>query len=353
MRRSSQDNSWRNQMYKPTKLSLVAAIAFTLGAGAHASEGSSSITLPIVPVSQLASGSVTVYEAEEVDLVEKTEQEEAYVEPSDKSQEKVATEEAGAKVVAIPTVSPEVLTKNVPSAKPLAEGQKVSTITAIGEEKAEPSYRIERRKVLVQPGTNELLNISLGHPNRIVTPFQSPKVLKLDKHAVATVKDNVIYFATDRANVPVTIYVREDGSEDLAVSLTLIPQKIPPREIFLEFPENTFLLGGGFKSEKAKAWERSQPYEQTLTNLLRSVALGEVPQGYAMRNLGPNEATPVCQQRGLSFDFSQAQVLDGHDFKAFVGVVTNIATQPVEFVESNRAARKVDAVSAWPNVHLE
>ncbi len=78
---------------------------------------------------------------------------------------------------------------------------------------------------------NEIVQVAQGHLNRIVTPFENPKVTSTSP-ATTEARDNVIYIGTSGTS-PVTIFITEKGSEDLALSLTLIPKQIPPREIFL------------------------------------------------------------------------------------------------------------------------
>lgn len=312
-----------DSVLEKTVMGNIRSVAFLVTAlTVFANHASAELQLPVVPVSELA-GSESGNESK----------------PS-------------SGMPHIPVVSGKVLHDGVPSAKPLAVGQKVTDVESIEDGSSSPGYTTSRNVINAVPGENQLINVSRGHPNRIVTPFAEPKVLKLDKDAIVTVKENVVYFASDRGT-PVTLYIREAGQEDMAVSLTLIPQKIPPRELFIKLPDSVYLAGGGFGSKKAEDWETSQPYEKTLTNLLRGIALGEVPQGYAVRKRSSAEAPPLCNQRGLRFDFSEAQVIDGQKFKAIVGVVTNIADQPVEFVETNCASREVAAVAAFPHVYLE
>ncbi|QCF28134.1 TraK domain-containing protein [Hydrocarboniclastica marina] len=314
--------------------SVVLAVAAVSAFSHHAI---AEVELPVVPVSDLARGN-------QVDLA------------SDEDAAPGQSEQQGfdsSKLPAIPVVSGSVLRNDVPSAKPLGKGQKVAEITSIeDEEPSGPAYKTTRNVIDAVPGENQLVNVSMGHPNRIVTPFSDPKVLKLDKDALVTVKENVVYFASDKST-PVTLYIREAGDENLAVSLTMIPQKIPPRELFIKLPESAYMAAGGFGSKKAEQWEKSQPYEKTLTDLLRAIALGDVPQGYAVRNRSSAEPAPLCNQRGLRFDFSDAQMIDGQKFKAVVGVVSNLADQPIEFVETNCASRNVAAVAAFPHVYLE
>ncbi|WP_166255973.1 TraK domain-containing protein [Marinobacter salicampi] len=246
-----------------------------------------------------------------------------------------------------------VLSKNVPSAKPLATGQKVHDVKKISEQGDEAKYNTKPIEVTTQFGQTELVNVAMGHPTRIVTPFMKPSVLKIDEDAIVSVKQNVIYFASDK-RTPVTLHVREEGYEAQSITLTLLPQKIPPREVLVKIPGREMADANMFagRNETAEKWEQSNPYEQTLVQMLTTIAKGELPTGYRMRDFLPSDEAPLCQQRGLRFVFEEGQVLTGNDFTVYIGVVRNMADQAIEFVETNCASREVASVSAWPDVYL-
>lgn len=83
--------------------------------------------------------------------------------------------------------------------------------------------------LLMTPGVNELIPVALGHLNRIVTPFESPQV-RTTSDAQTQIKGNVVYVATDKES-PVSLYITPPGQEASALSVTLVPRRIPPREI--------------------------------------------------------------------------------------------------------------------------
>ncbi|MBU2952236.1 TraK domain-containing protein [Marinobacter sp. F3R08] len=253
----------------------------------------------------------------------------------------------------MPTAPASVMSENVPSAKPLAVGQKVHNVEKISEKKEAPQYQTKPVEVVTSFGQTELVNVALGHPTRIVTPFMQPNVLKIDQDAIVSVKQNVIYFASD-AKTPVTLHIREEGYEAQSISLTLLPQKIPPREIIVKIPRQEMADAIAFagRNKKAEKWEKSEPYEKTLVNLMTTLAKGDVPSGYRVRDFRPSDEAPLCQQRGLRFEFSNGQVITGNDFTVYIGTAVNAAQQPIEFVETNCASREVASVSAWPEVYL-
>src|SRR5690606_36848499 len=96
--------------------------------------------------------------------------------------------------------------------------------------------------VRVSPGVNELLPVALGHLNRIVTPFEHPVVTTVSNAQTQT-KGRVVYVApADEA--PVTLYLTPGDNPEFALSLTLIPKRIPAREIRLSLgPDASKTLG--------------------------------------------------------------------------------------------------------------
>jgi conjugal transfer pilus assembly protein TraK len=255
---------------------------------------------------------------------------------------------------------------SAPQQVPVKPATPVKTLKAVSPERkqevvnAKPEQPIEKpvegtmdaapMELVIKDGETHMLPISVGHPNRLITPFQTPRVKKLDPSLTVEVVDNVLYVATNQPH-PVTIYIREDGTEGFAVPLILFPKKIPPRQVTLRFSEESRIaMPRG--SKKAEAWETKESYQTTLKQLLTSVARGQTPSGYVLRNVKPSDYLPYCKQLGLDFDFSSAQVLEGHRLSVIVGTLTNTHDQSVEFVETNCLNSRVKAIAAWPEVFL-
>ncbi|MGL4985274.1 MAG: conjugal transfer protein TraK [Plesiomonas sp.] len=208
------------------------------------------------------------------------------------------------------------------------------------------------------PGVNQIIPIAIGHPNRIVTPFASPEVVSTSLTGATTdgqcgevcIKENVIYVATDKV-YPVTMFITERGSEAQALSITMVPRRIPPREVFLKLNASQVQTVGG--NAKARSWETSQPYVDTVRTIFRNIALGEVPQGYTMTSIPADVARPHCVQGGLRIEFAHGQYVVGHHLSVFIGVATNTANQAIEFKEAMCGSWEVAAVTSWPLKVLE
>ena len=178
-----------------------------------------------------------------------------------------------------------------------------------------PGYRMNENHVIrMQPGENVFIPIAVNHPNRIVTPFRNPQVVsttltsnaKSGECGEICVRDSVVYVSTDKT-YPVTAFITEGGREDIALSVTMMPRQVPPREVKLTVPEEVMKTlrsdassAGG--SQKAAAWEASQPYVETIRTAFRTVALGSVPQGYVLRKVKNRDALPVCNHPGAYFE---------------------------------------------------
>lgn len=203
----------------------------------------------------------------------------------------------------------------------------------------------EASQVKMKPGVNELIPVAQNHLNRIVTPYEKPTVTT-SSPATTEVRENVIYIGTTQ-DAPLTMFITEEGSEEQALSLTLIPKRIPPREVFLAL-DGSAPTKGTYSSKKAEAWETSQPYVATIEQLFRTLALGGTPPGYKLDQSAIGEL-PACRQSGLNFDFVKGQTVTGNSLVVHIGTAKNVTQQAVEFAEETCGDWDVAAVAAFPN----
>lgn len=219
--------------------------------------------------------------------------------------------------------------------------------------------------ISVKPGENVFIPISREHPNRLLTPFKNPQIVstslvvskKKGECGEACVRDGVVYITTDSPSA-VTAFITEKGHEDIAFSVTMVPQAIPPREVRFMLPPDVMekveirkLSDADVK--KAEAWETSQPYVDTIREALRGVALGQIPSGYALRKIRVTDPVPACRHPGLSFNWTGGQLLEGYNLNIYVGVMKNEAASPVEFRSQNCGGWKTAAVTSWPLTVLQ
>jgi conjugal transfer pilus assembly protein TraK len=182
-------------------------------------------------------------------------------------------------------------------------------------------------------------------------PFSSPKI-RTTSSASFEVEGSSIYLSSNAEGQPITAFITEKGSPDLALSMTFVPKRIPPVDLKIKIDAES---GGAISrpSKKAKAWEESQPYIQSIRDLLREVANGKTPQGYTLSKTPDLSDFYGCSQPGLAFKFAGGQSVDGHHLKANIGVVQNLSSEVVEFRETSCAGPDVKAVATWPQPMLQ
>lgn len=280
-----------------------------------------------------------------------------------------------------PSVPAEYLRPNADPAGKAKAVEKLAETVRKGDQKAAAEAQAESRRkpaasvgqvhintegvIAMKPGENVFIPISREHPNRLLTPFKNPQIVSTSLFAgkkkgdcgEVCVRDGVIYVTTDAPSA-VTAFITEKGHEDIAFSVTMVPQAIPPREVRFTLPPDVVEKLSARKASdigirKAQAWEQSQPYVETIRKALRGVALGQVPSGYNMRKLRVSDAVPTCRHLGLDFDWSNGQILEGYNLDIYVGVLKNIADSPVEFRNQNCGGWRTAAVTSWPLSVLE
>jgi len=230
----------------------------------------------------------------------------------------------------------------------IADAVATETVTA----KEEASVNSETH-VQVLPGVNVVIPVAVGQLNRLVTPFASPAVRTLNQEGlVSDTQANVVYVKPAEVDVPITLYIREEGDENLVISVTLWPQKRPARQVTFSFLPGAMPLM--FRQPTAERWERSLAYAEVITEAFGLVAAGQIPPGYRMASLSESDTVEVsCRQAGLVFRFATGQQLHGGALDIIVGTVTNLSTEPIEFNERSCAGWSVAAVASWPLVLLD
>jgi conjugal transfer pilus assembly protein TraK len=207
--------------------------------------------------------------------------------------------------------------------------------------------------IAVKPGINELMPIAVGHLNRLVTPFEHP-VVTTTSQATTSTKGKIVYVAT-ADETPVTLYITPGDNQDIALSLTLIPKRIPAREIHLDLDKDSYqLLNQWQRADTANrtASQQEQAYISQLKTLFRDLGLQKTPAGYSLREPKPQEQIRCLQDR---VQIKTGQILEGQDRLILVGLAKNTGGDMLEFDERSCATTQQDvlAVSVWPNVVLK
>ncbi len=207
--------------------------------------------------------------------------------------------------------------------------------------------------IAVKPGINELMPIAVGHLNRLVTPFEHP-VVTTTSQATTSTKGKIVYVAT-ADETPVTLYITPGDNQDIALSLTLIPKRIPAREIHLDLDKDSYqLLNQWQRADSASrtSSQQEQAYISQLKSLFRDLGMQKTPPGFSLREPKPQEQIRCLQDR---VQIKTGQILESQDRLILVGLAKNTGSEMLEFDERSCATTQQDvlAVSVWPNVVLK
>lgn len=195
-------------------------------------------------------------------------------------------------------------------------------------------HAADAREISVRPGINTIIPVAIGHINRIKTPFSLAFIDTADASEMQ-VRDSVIYIAPTQSR-PVTMFVSEQGDESLAMSLTLVPENIPPVEVSLIFDPR--FIGAGTPVPAAAAAPApssssglpamgQQAYVDEIRTVMRELALGDIPRGYTMSALSAGRYPSCVPDPGTGFQvsFERGQLFEGGSLEIAVGAVQRVS----------------------------
>jgi conjugal transfer pilus assembly protein TraK len=208
--------------------------------------------------------------------------------------------------------------------------------------------------VTVRPGETNIFPVSAGRVNRIVTPFTHAKV-RSETPGGVEVEGGAIYF-TPTGTDPVSMFITEDRNETVAISVTLVPSRMPPVHLELRLPgeiAGQIAARQGVDRSQAEAFERGHPFVDVVRTLMRALALGRVPNGYELQPTIPAAISlPRCAASPVQVDFSRGQYLLGGTIEVLVGLVSNPGAVGLDFTESWCGGSSVLAVALSPTPYL-
>lgn len=90
-------------------------------------------------------------------------------------------------------------------------------------------------RVMSTPGQTVMLQMSVGHLNRIETPFSQPVIKTSQGEDVLKTEfdENFVYVTLTQ---PSTMFIHENGHPDPVIAVSLIPMKIMPRQVKVDLP---------------------------------------------------------------------------------------------------------------------
>jgi conjugal transfer pilus assembly protein TraK len=256
---------------------------------------------------------------------------------------------------------PGIALPSVPRAVLLAANDQPTTIRHVSaeasvedaqdaEESPVATLALGPKTIRVSPGTTAIVEVAIDHLNRIVTPFTAPQVRTVSR-ATTQVDGNAIYVAT-ASEEPVSLFITEAGDTATALSLTLAPRHIPPREVRLVLTGAPIRTAVPTAKPPRPLVRNDQPYVEHIASAFRALAQNRVPTGYELRKARRGERLD-CRQPGLSV--TSAQVFEGRGLRVLAAKARNRGKESIVLDEHRCGAGSgtlVAAVAAWPRSRL-
>lgn len=219
-----------------------------------------------------------------------------------------------------------------------------------------PSRIIEENFVLPPvvasiPGRAEIMPMAMGHLNRIETPFKDPMVRSAAAADAMTIEfdQNFVYVAVTQ---PVTLFIHEKGYPDPAIVVSLVPQRIAPRQVRVTLPSTamreverhaaTVAANTAPRRAAAKtsprpntAGVRREPEPRAATNtvahMVQEFSQGKLPAGFMNISLEGFQPAAFCDRSGIRFSFRQGAGIASSEYIIVRGMAE--ANQTVELNE--------------------
>lgn len=204
-------------------------------------------------------------------------------------------------------------------------------------------------ELVVRPGVNEIVPIAHGHLNRFVTPFAKAAVKTTDD--MTTEVDGQVVYVASKSATKATMFITPEGRQSPAISLTLVPRDVPPRELVLSLPGG-MMVGAAAKDNPGAAPQASS-YVEDIAATFKSVALQQVPQGYSYRPVQGGDLLPTCVGPDVTYSFGGGQLLAGTNHDVYIGLVSNQGPRALELREQWCVTGHVVAVAYWPRSLLQ
>ena len=193
-------------------------------------------------------------------------------------------------------------------------------------------------RVEVRDGSVASAQISAHEANRLV--IRNGRIHKVwGAEGKASLKADAdtgqVYLLPDEGwtRQPFSLFVQDENGGVYTLSLT--PANIPAETVMLVRADKT----ASVDTRKAQAWETSQPYEETLVALIKGMASGQTPDGYARTRL--HHEFHLWQETNLVLtDRYTGSRLDGE-----VYAITNVTKKPLRLSEHEFYRPGVLAVS--------
>lgn len=182
----------------------------------------------------------------------------------------------------------------------------------------------------------EAAYLSKLFPNRIATPFASPRMI--GNAPISKEIDGSNIFIVPKSDKPFTVYITGSALNDPVVSLTLIPQDVPSQTITVQLDSTQGL---------AQKTSHVDSYTKNIVDLLKTAALGRTPEGYSEGSM-PNIVVTHDQNQLVILPLTR---LSGSTLDIYKYKVQN-NQEDIELSETQFYRAGVRAVSIVPSVVL-
>lgn len=254
-----------------------------------------------------------------------------------------ATVEPSAATATQPTVTPAAVpqaTAKIISQTPGVAGLQAPAVVGGVPEVLQRSAPVSQTVIPVRPGVTEMIPIPSHYLTRIATPFAKPEVKTVNEVEIDVVGS--VLFVSPSTDAPIGVFVFDAGDPSSAVTLQLLPQDIPQRDITL----NVQGAGRGTVSGSPgqMAGGSSEPYTAGIVTTFADLARGRIPKGYTLTS--PRKGEYRCTVPNLNIQLGQ--VAEGSRFRIAVFLVENVGFNAIHFDEKWCYEQGVAAVSTWP-----
>ena len=197
----------------------------------------------------------------------------------------------------------------------------------------------------VHLGETVSASIALGQINRIVLPFDRPEIRTLNP-STAEIQGHVLYIAPiDPAKV--NLYVTNADDPDAAIALSLSPQEIPPQDMTIALEAEPSREAPRMNPGRVDTASGSLESVDFTRSLLKTLAMGQIPEGYRFRQPESGE-TIRCHQKHLLIQ--TRQVFYGRGAQVRVGVLRNNGKSPIQLDEETcLGSTPIETVATYPS----
>lgn len=199
--------------------------------------------------------------------------------------------------------------------------------------------------IQAQNGVNEMVPVSTAYPNRIATPFATPKVVDFSPTQYQVVGSDI--YVVPKGDKPIGIFIRDGSRPDsFTVALTLVPKQIPGVTVLVNIDGAQRVASKTGKGDHEEEGEVAS-YEDMLRKMMRRLVREMPMSGYTDTNLdagvamiGPLRVIPEKQLSGQSFDIYRYRIV-------------NTGKESLELSEESFYQSGVKAVAFYPAVRLD